>query len=95
MHERLHISPSFPSRSAVAPAHRPWAGVAQVDATVCQRENPFFVDTVRAFRDRRYVYKGLTKQWCTELAKAKDGKSEFSLRECQSRCDAPRAVPQQ
>eukprot|EP00667_Euglena_gracilis_P000101 EG_transcript_101 len=57
----------------------------KVDATVCQRENPFFVDTVRAFRDRRYVYKGLTKQWCTELAKAKDGKSEFSLRECQSR----------
>jgi hypothetical protein len=25
--------------------------------TVCMRENPFYVDTVRAFRDRRYVYK--------------------------------------
>lgn len=24
---------------------------------VCQRENPFYVDTVRTFRDRRYVYK--------------------------------------
>ena len=24
--------------------------------TVCQKENSFYVDTVRAFRDRRYVY---------------------------------------
>jgi hypothetical protein len=22
------------------------------------RENPFYIDTVRAFRDRRYIYKG-------------------------------------
>lgn len=29
--------------------------------TVCQRENSFYVDTVRAFRDRRYVYKGMQK----------------------------------
>jgi DNA polymerase epsilon subunit 1 len=29
--------------------------------TVCQRENSFYVDTVRAFRDRRYEYKGLNK----------------------------------
>lgn len=29
--------------------------------TICQRENSFYVDTVRAFRDRRYEYKGLTK----------------------------------
>ena len=26
-------------------------------AVVCQRENSFYVDTVRAFRDRRFVYK--------------------------------------
>ena len=32
-------------------------------ATVCMRENPFYVNTVRAFRDRRYDYKILTKQW--------------------------------
>lgn len=31
--------------------------------TVCMRENPFYVNTVRAFRDRRYEYKLLTKQW--------------------------------
>ncbi|XP_049530617.1 DNA polymerase epsilon catalytic subunit 1 [Anopheles darlingi] len=30
-------------------------------STICQRENSFYVDTVRAFRDRRYEYKGLTK----------------------------------
>lgn len=30
-------------------------------AGVCQRENSFYVDTVRAFRDRRYEYKGLNK----------------------------------
>lgn len=31
--------------------------------TVCMRENPFYVNTVRAFRDRRYEYKVLGKQW--------------------------------
>jgi DNA polymerase epsilon subunit 1 len=31
--------------------------------TVCQRENAFYVNTVRAFRDRRYDYKLLTKTW--------------------------------
>ena len=33
-------------------------------ATICQRENSFYVDTVRAFRDRRYEFKGLTKVSC-------------------------------
>jgi DNA polymerase epsilon subunit 1 len=27
------------------------------EAVICQRENSFYVDTVRAFRDRRYEYK--------------------------------------
>lgn len=30
-------------------------------STICQKENSFYVDTVRAFRDRRYEYKALTK----------------------------------
>ncbi len=30
-------------------------------ACVCQLENSFYVDTVRAFMDRRYEYKGLNK----------------------------------
>jgi DNA polymerase epsilon subunit 1 len=34
--------------------------------TVCMRENPFYVNTVRAFRDRRYEYKLETKKWKTK-----------------------------
>eukprot|EP00002_Diphylleia_rotans_P041170 TRINITY_DN9949_c0_g1_i1.p1 TRINITY_DN9949_c0_g1~~TRINITY_DN9949_c0_g1_i1.p1 ORF type:complete len:2242 (+),score=458.11 TRINITY_DN9949_c0_g1_i1:64-6789(+) len=33
------------------------------EATICMRENSFYVDTVRAFRDRRYEYKDLHKDW--------------------------------
>jgi DNA polymerase epsilon subunit 1 len=39
-------------------------------AGVCQRENGFYIDTVRSFRDRRYEYKGLVKRWKGALAKA-------------------------
>lgn len=35
--------------------------VEQRTAGICQRENAFYIDTVRAFRDRRYEYKGLNK----------------------------------
>lgn len=36
--------------------------------TVCQRENSFYVDTVRAFRNRRYEYKALNKvSWSIHL----------------------------
>lgn len=31
------------------------------EAGICQRENSFYIDTVRDFRDRRYEYKGLNK----------------------------------
>lgn len=41
--------------------------------TICQRENSFYVDTVRAFRDRRYEFKGLHKVSLTFV------KSEQSL----------------
>ncbi|KAL3113616.1 hypothetical protein niasHT_010645 [Heterodera trifolii] len=34
----------------------------QRTTTICQRENPFYVDTVRAFRDRRYEYKQMLKK---------------------------------
>lgn len=33
----------------------------EIDSTICQKENSFYIDTVRAFRDRRYEYKGLCK----------------------------------
>jgi DNA polymerase elongation subunit (family B) len=39
--------------------------------TVCMRENPFYVDTVRAFRDRRYTYKNLQKVWGKKQDQAK------------------------
>lgn len=39
-------------------------------AMVCQRENSFYVDTVRAFRDRRYKFKGMTKVWKRKLDEA-------------------------
>ncbi|KAK3076907.1 DNA polymerase epsilon catalytic subunit, partial [Coniosporium uncinatum] len=33
------------------------------EAIICQRENPFYVDTVKNFRDRRYDFKGQLKVW--------------------------------
>ncbi|EDV21734.1 uncharacterized protein TRIADDRAFT_30078 [Trichoplax adhaerens] len=39
-------------------------------STVCQRENSFYVDTVRAFRDRRYEYKRALKKWKREVSTA-------------------------
>jgi DNA polymerase epsilon subunit 1 len=39
---------------------------------ICQRENPFYIDTVRAFRDRRYEYKGLHKTWKKNLETSED-----------------------
>ena len=38
--------------------------------TICQKENSFYVDTVRAFRDRRYTYKGLCKKAKKEVGEA-------------------------
>lgn len=40
-------------------------------AGVCQRENHFYIGTVRAFRDRRYEYKALNKKWKGALDDAK------------------------
>jgi DNA polymerase epsilon subunit 1 len=41
------------------------------EAVVCQRENSFYVNTVRSFRDRRYDYKGLKKKWSRAAKAAK------------------------
>ena len=41
------------------------------EAGICMRENDFYVGTVRAFRDRRYEYKGLNKKWKGQLEVAK------------------------
>ncbi|CCH58351.1 hypothetical protein TBLA_0A05580 [Henningerozyma blattae CBS 6284] len=42
--------------------------VVEREAIVCQRENPFYANTVRSFRDRRYDFKGLAKTWKQKLA---------------------------
>ena len=39
------------------------------NTTICQRENSFYVDTVRAFRDRRYEFKGLLKVSASNIPK--------------------------
>ncbi|CAI5468278.1 unnamed protein product [Closterium sp. Yama58-4] len=52
-------------------------------AGVCQRENSFYIDTVRSFRDRRYEYKGLNKKWKGKLADAKKSGNAFSIQEAQ------------
>ena len=42
--------------------------VVEREAIVCQRENPFYINTVRSFRDRRYEFKGLAKTWKGKMA---------------------------
>lgn len=41
--------------------------VIKKESIVCQRENSFYIDTVRSFRDRRYDYKALQKNWKKKL----------------------------
>ena len=43
---------------------------------ICQRENSFYVDTVRNFRDRRYEYKGLLKSTKKKLEAAQSSGAE-------------------
>lgn len=53
------------------------------EAAICMRENPFYVDTVRSFRDRRYEYKGLNKVWKGKLAEAKASGNSIKIQEAQ------------
>ncbi|KZS89156.1 DUF1744-domain-containing protein [Sistotremastrum niveocremeum HHB9708] len=47
--------------------------VIERESIICQKENPFYIDTVRRFRDRRYEYKGLLKTWKKNLEGAISG----------------------
>jgi DNA polymerase epsilon subunit 1 len=49
---------------------------------VCMRENDFYVDTVRQFRDRRYEYKKMNKDW---KKKATDAKDSATKKLCEDR----------
>ncbi|XP_057955577.1 DNA polymerase epsilon catalytic subunit A-like [Malania oleifera] len=53
------------------------------EAGICMRENPFYVDTVRSFRDRRYEYKGLNKVWKGKLSEAKASGNSIRIQEAQ------------
>ena len=53
-------------------------------AYICQRENSFYVDTVLAFRDRRYEYKGLTKKWAGKLKEAESSGNLAAVKDCKS-----------
>ena len=54
------------------------------ETTVCQRENSFYVDTVRDFRDRRYEFKNLQKVWKKKLAAAQESKDAIEIKKCNS-----------
>ena len=51
--------------------------VQQKTSVVCQRENSFYVDTVRSFRDHRNTYKTLCKVWKKKLEDSEKG-GDFS-----------------
>ncbi|KAH7542023.1 hypothetical protein FEM48_Zijuj02G0029500 [Ziziphus jujuba var. spinosa] len=53
------------------------------EAGICMRENSFYVDTVRSFRDRRYEYKGLNKVWKGRLSEAKASGNSIKIQEAQ------------
>ena len=53
--------------------------------TVCMRENPFYVNTVRAFRDRRYDYKIMTKKAKKAKAKAAEEGDAVAAKEAGDR----------
>ncbi|KAI1232850.1 hypothetical protein IHE44_0006030 [Lamprotornis superbus] len=52
--------------------------------TICQRENSFYVDTVRAFRDRRYEFKGLHKVWKKKLSAAVETGDASEVKRCKN-----------
>ncbi len=66
----------------------------QREAVVCQRENDFYVGTVRAFRYRRYEYKALNKKWkgALEAAKVRKRSRQYknSNRACADSAPDPR-----
>jgi len=50
-------------------------------SSICMKENSFYIDTVRTFRDRRYEYKGLNKEWKGRLAAAKQEGNPLETKE--------------
>lgn len=55
------------------------------ESTVCQRENSFYVDTVKAFRDRRYIYKSKLKTALSETMLAEKSNDPSSVSEAKKK----------
>ncbi|GMT29096.1 hypothetical protein PFISCL1PPCAC_20393 [Pristionchus fissidentatus] len=55
------------------------------ESTICQRENAFYVDTVKNFRDRRYEYKDKLKKAKSELDKV-DKNDASATKRAQGMC---------
>lgn len=49
------------------------------------RENSFYVDTVRDFRDRRYDYKNLVKVWVGKFQEASKELDALKIEEAKNR----------
>ena len=49
------------------------------EGIVCQKENSFYIDTIRNFRDRRYEFKFLVKKWKGKLEEAKSIKDSEAI----------------
>jgi DNA polymerase epsilon subunit 1 len=52
------------------------------ETLVCQRENSFYVDTVRDFRDRRYEFKNLHKVWKKKFSTAQESNDSLEMKRC-------------
>uniref|UniRef100_A0A6P7GFS4 DNA polymerase epsilon catalytic subunit n=1 Tax=Diabrotica virgifera virgifera TaxID=50390 RepID=A0A6P7GFS4_DIAVI len=59
--------------------------VEERTTTICQKENSFYVDTVRAFRDRRYEYKGLSKKAKQAVSDAVKGGDASEIKSAKNR----------
>ncbi|KAJ8965898.1 hypothetical protein NQ314_003839 [Rhamnusium bicolor] len=59
--------------------------VEERNTTICQKENSFYVDTVRAFRDRRYEYKGMSKKAKQAVSDAIKGGDASEIKSAKNR----------
>ncbi|CDJ68468.1 DNA polymerase, related [Eimeria necatrix] len=63
-------------------AHKKTKIVKELDeeSIVCQRENPFYVETVKAFRDRRYIFKKRLKEAQNKLQQLQQQNGPFQAK---------------
>ncbi|MCQ2815864.1 MAG: DUF1744 domain-containing protein, partial [archaeon] len=54
------------------------------EGAVCLRENSFYVDTIRDFRDRRYEFKGLVKKWRAKKEEAMQKGDPEDIQNCKN-----------